>query len=1370
MLRHLRRSLALSGILVIAVAASAQTPVINEFMSDNETSFPDDDGDHSDWLELYNPSFAAIDLAGYYLSDDPDDPLRWRFTTGTVPARGHLLIWASGKDRQEDGAPIHTNFAIRASGEPLLLTAPDGTTLLDQSPEADLPADVSYGRVSDGSSTWHLFAEPTPAAPNQDGLPHLAAPTLSVEPGFFTTDVHLTLGVDDPEAVIRYTLDGSEPTAASNLYDGEIVVGDREGDPDVYALIPTNNRDPEDHGGWRPPRGEVFKVNVVRARAFREGHAPSPVVTGTYVVTPDLATEVPLPVLSVVTEPENFFADDIGIYVPGDTYEPGDLWSGNYFQRGQEWERPVHVELFDLQGERLFAQQAGVRIHGNFTRSLPQKTLRFAARSEYGDGDFDAEIFPELPHDSYDRFLARNSGDDWGFSGFRDLLFQEMVAGMGFDRQAGRAAVHFVNGEYWGLINLRERFDRHYLVRHHGVPEESVALLAKNAQLEEGHPLDREEYLALREHVSSSDMSQPEALAYAAERMDLENFLAYNIAEIYSANADWPGNNIRFWRRTRDAPDPDAPAEHDGRWRWMMYDVDSAFGNPTHDTMAHATETDGPHWPNPPWSTAMLRGLLENPEFRRDFINTFADHLNSTFASSRLHPIIDSFEARYAPAIAAWQDRWDTEDHFGWRLQAFRNFVESRPHFQRQHIREHFGLPGETTVTLDVDDPATGSLRINSLRIDTDTPGLDDPSQPYPWSGVYFQSVPVTITAQPAPGHRFVAWEGHQSDQPEITMTPGTDPITLTAVFAVDEDAPRVLHAWDFNDLPGDDHLTSIVADSSQFGTAAITYPGTGDGYLDRVDEGTELGALPDTPAGAALRARNPADTRELRVAAPSVGHENLTLHYAVERTTNGAQSHAVEVRVSPHGAWQTVAADITVTGEYQLFAHELGHIAGTANNPHLALRLVFGGSNAGGSSGNQRFDNLTLVGQRIPGANLPPAIIRQVGLQHLVDGTQSHIIDLGTVFSDPDGDPVTFTGVSERPSVATVDIDADELSITPVSQGDTRVAVIAADGNHSPTAQTFRVLVHPRPVLLTQTDHEFLAWEADQPEHTYPDHMLFLQSAVDDPGPDEPLLFPYHIDHDDYHEDDQGSIGFPYDNTGRTRINGLGDAGISFVNTGRGRDLGAAVVALDTRGTDQVQVSWLAGTVHPNERVYALRLQYRIEPAADFQDLLVDGAPVEYVSGSEPGEMVEFSDVTLPPAAIGQPYVQLAWRYHHVDGTSGPRAELRLDDIRIQGGPPVSAPVPSPLTATGLREVAPNPFNPSVTIQFTVRRGERAILQLYDSRGQRVRDLGTFATGEHRVPWNGDDQDGRRCASGVYFLRLESPSAVEVKKLTLVK
>lgn len=976
----MRRALLWVAVLTLfACPAMAQIVYVNEVMAANATTIADDFGVYADWIEIYNAGVATVDLTGYYLSDDPALPQKWRFPAGSIAPHGYLLVWASDRNQVSPAGQLHTNFKLSATGEPVRLTRPDGLTVADEAPAQALATDQSLARMTDGGAVWNVVAAPTPGANNAPPVPTVPTPEFSTAPGAYANPVALGLTVAQAGAVIRYTLDGSEPTEQSPAFSAPITLTDRAGEAAVHALIPTN---PLTTGreAWRLPRGEITKINVVRARAFAPGCLPSAIRTGSFVVGARLQANGPYPVVSLATEPANLFAHDIGIYVPGDNYTTGN--TGNYFQEGDAWERPVHVEIFNQDGSLALGQDTGMRVSGGMTVALPQKTLKLYASDAYGTPTFNLPLFPDVPLTSYKRFRLRNAGNDWGLRGFCDLASQEMFRCMGLDTQAGRPVIHFINGEYWGMANLREEYSRFYYEGHFDIDPADVVLLENDGEIDDG-PLDGAvPYFAMLDYIDQHDMTDPAVYEHVGTLMDIDNFIRYVTAEVYVANRDWPGNNITYWRKNTAAYDPTALPGHDGRWRWSLKDLDMTWGDSGLDALGLAVAPDGPYWPNPPWSTRLLRGLLRNPTFKRDFINSFADHLNSTFQTARLQAIIDQYAATYRPGKAAWLARWDLTDSFESGVSTMKAFAYWRPSAQRSSIISHFGLAGTMTVTLNVNDAAYGKVRVNSLLIDADLPGLANAAQPYPWSGTYFQGNPVTVTAVPEPGYAFVGWQGSASTQPTLTFTPGAAAVSLTALFAADPNPPVLVHAWHFNALPVGTQ-GAVPADVTTFGQALITYPGTGTGYLDTV-EGSAVGAEAGVLAGAGLRVRNPSDTRALTLALPLGGYEQPQLEMTLWRSAEGPRDVALQYACDAAGVdWRPLGGAIAPTETPARFAWDLSGIAEATNNPHFRVRLLFRGAAAAGISGNTRLDNIALRARVLAGSPAPdlPAAVAGLGL-----------------------------------------------------------------------------------------------------------------------------------------------------------------------------------------------------------------------------------------------------------------------------------------------------------------------------------------------------------------------------------------------------
>ena len=1050
--------------------------------------------------------------------------------------------------------------------------------------------------------------------------------------------------------------------------EGALWLDSRAGEPNGISEIPTNYEWGDE--AWVPPFGEVYKIHTIRARAFKEGALPGPVVTRSYLIDPAGADRYSLPVFSVVTDPANFFDPQIGIYVPG--------WNNNFTQRGRDWERPAHIEFFEADGAPAFAQDVGVRIHGGTSRNRPRKTLRIYARADYGESWINYPLFPDKPVGRYKRFLLRQSGNDWDQSLFRDAMMQSLVKKTDVDVQYSRPAILFVNGEYWGIHNIRDRFDQHHLDTHYDTgDEQNITMLENNSVLDRGHSAGLTHYNNLRSFLDSPGVALSSDFAYVETQMDVDNFIDLQVARIYYRDTDWPGNNQPLWRYHTPDYQPHAPRGKDGRWRWMMLDTDFGFGlnfdyvydsasgygpnDASHDTLAFALEPNGPDWPNPSWSTFILRRLMENETFRQRFVNRFADFLNSSFSSNRVADVIHSLQSEYAPEIDEHVRRWGapwSEGNWSNHVATMRAFAEQRPAYLRAHLINAFPeVTGTRNVTVDVSDPNAGWVRINNLDVRPSTAGVGE--EPYPWTGSYFQGVPIPVTAIARPGYRFVGWV----ETSELGMRTFSEDDDLVFIAEFEELPPRQpIHYWNFNETNNLLDASFTVGDGLLDIVPGVATVITHDDGQDFVGENARFG----DPAGSHLRINNPLGS-EMTWEVPTSGYEEILVMYETRRSGQGAGLQVVEYATN---ALDFVGFTNIVTFNDAPVLHTLDFtgVPGVDDNTHFTIRITFE-QGAGGTEGNNRFDNITVDGRPLGDPNRPPEVEEEIALQELIAQGAVAQINLDDVFTDPDGDPMTFGASSGNTAVATVGVSGNQLTITPGSRGGATVTVTADDGFFPPVAHAFRVLVYPEAHELSSGNYVFDEWDPNLAEGVYPPHMLFLQSDQDDPVIDTDLLYAYFLEPDDYHPDDEITIGFPYNNTRRTRLTGLGADGISFINTGQSRDLGGALLALDTRDVTNAPISWLAGTVVTNVRVYAVRLQYRVGTDGPFLDVLDEAnQPVEYVRNATAGHAQLMPAVTLPAVALDEEYVQILWRYYHVSGEVGSRPELRLDDILVSG------------------------------------------------------------------------------------------------------
>ncbi len=658
----------------------AQELVINEIMSSNDTTLQDSDGDYPDWLELYNAGDHMIDLEGFMITDDTLVPGKWVFPELHMPSKSFLVIFASGKDRH-DTLELHTNFKIKSSGEYLLLSYPDSTKA-DRIPPVGIATDMVYGRYPDGGSDMAILAYPTPGDAN---VPAASALTFSVAAGVYPSPVKVAIHSENANDIIYYTLDGSVPGNDSRVYSDSIHICDVNNEPNHFADIPTSSELVTDEfRKWSLPAGPVPKAAVLRAVAYRDGNPVSRVKTNTYFVDPDFFEKYPYHIVSLATDSVNLFGYEEGIYVPGVHFDPGDPdFSGNYYQKGSEWERPVSFEYFEDSGRRAFDLNCGIRIHGKITRHGAQKTLRVYSRSDENNGYFNYPFMLNSDQDIFKRVLLRTIYADGSQTMIKDAMLHDLVKDFDIEIMHYRPVNVFINGEYWGIQTIRERIDKYYIALLYDIDPNNIDLLENNMTVIEGSADDYQEMIS---YIEANDLSEETHYEYIETRMDIDNYIDYIITEIYFQNMDWPGSNVRYWReRTSDA-----------KWRWILFDLDNTCFDYNFNSLEYATFDGDTSWQNPPWSTFLFRNLLKNEEFEEKFLDRFAYHLNNTFDSDTLLKQIDAFTALYGKGLDLQMQRWNfPRSYIGWMSDidyVFKKFAIYRPCKMRGFILDYFGL------------------------------------------------------------------------------------------------------------------------------------------------------------------------------------------------------------------------------------------------------------------------------------------------------------------------------------------------------------------------------------------------------------------------------------------------------------------------------------------------------------------------------------------------------------------------------------------------------------------------------------------------------------------------------------------------------
>lgn len=671
--------------LLVTGSLLGQDVVINELMSDNESTIQDMDGDYKDWIELYNNSSSTINLENFSLSDDMDNLEKWVFPAVSISPNGFLLIFASGKD-VVDTSELHTNFKIKQSGEAIYLSNAD-SDIISSVDAIHIPSDQAYACIPNGSNNYSIVNLPTPNASNENS----SGIYCSHPSGFYDQEFMLNLTGSNENIEIRYTMNGGTPTINSPLYSEPLEISNISSSQYNFSSIPTTPLDgPFQFWDyiWKVPQS-VYKSNVLRFASFEGGEMQSKIYTRTYFVDPNIEDHYTFPILSLVTDSINLFDYDSGIYVPGKYFdENGFNWwaTGNYHHRGRDWEREVHISFFEPEGTLGFETDAGMRMRGYGSAASPQKSFGIYLRDDYGLNKIDYPIFEEYNADAYKRLVFRNSGNDFIQTHFRDALLQDLIFHLDLDLQNFRPSVVFLNGEYWGLHGIRQKYDKHYFKYHFDIEEDNINILGICGDIEEG---DNSAYDELIEDIEELDMSLESSYQFVKDHIDIQNFMDFQIAEIYYANYDWPCNNFKIWKTN-------APGS---KWRFLIYDLDMSFAAEdlsSYETssLEHAT-TVGNEWPYCSCSSFLLRKLLENEGFKNEFINRFSHHLQTTFNTEVVLDRIDEFVQSFLPEmdehIARWNYPSDINQWYQY-IETMREFAKKRPCFMGDEIIRFFDL------------------------------------------------------------------------------------------------------------------------------------------------------------------------------------------------------------------------------------------------------------------------------------------------------------------------------------------------------------------------------------------------------------------------------------------------------------------------------------------------------------------------------------------------------------------------------------------------------------------------------------------------------------------------------------------------------
>ena len=602
--------------------------IITEVMVSNDTAAIGVTGLTADYVELFNSSAAPVDLANYGLSDSLNRPRKWQFPLGSVIEPGeYKVIVLDGQTDLSSYYELHTNFKLSKSEETVVSFCDPTGKVLDRIPlPTDIPTDQSYGR-SLGYAGFYYYSTPTPGAANGIGFyGYASTPSFSQNGGIYKGSVQVTIVVPE-NTTVYYTTDGSVPTEDDTLYAaGEVL--------------------------------EFTRVTPLRARAFDPSGLlqPSDTVTQTYF--PNVYHT--LPIVSLVADPDVLWNSETGILTIGENVDKsgGIPFQNTVYRMVKEELGPGtgFIEMYDTQGSQVISQGMEFGLQGQYSLDMPQKTFKVKAKAKYGEKYFNAKLFGDLEFTQYKGFVLRNSGNDAVWTRFNDAFQSQLIRSFNENAdepstviyQDWQPVVVYLNGQYWGHYNLRERADRYFATQHEGYPLEmadQIDVLEASGKLVYGSKTEYAEMIA--KVKKSSPGTNAADLQYILDRVDVDNYFDYMAFEMFFGNSD-PGN-IRFYRMKVDG----------AKWKWIFYDSDYGMFNSEFDSPTSYLDPEGAGKMN--IDNTLIVKLLENDEMRDKFLTRLGG-IFQFFTTEKMLEVFNAMAAALEPEMPLHFSRWAEEN------------------------------------------------------------------------------------------------------------------------------------------------------------------------------------------------------------------------------------------------------------------------------------------------------------------------------------------------------------------------------------------------------------------------------------------------------------------------------------------------------------------------------------------------------------------------------------------------------------------------------------------------------------------------------------------------------------------------------------
>ena len=502
---------------------------------------------------------------------------------------------------------------------------------------------------------------------------------FSKESGFYDLEFELTL-TSKENSNIYYTIDGSDPTNSKTAqeYSEPIKIIDRTSEPNIYSAYDEdeNSLTSISRGlRYKKPKFNVDKAMIVRA-VSKNSNGYSKIFQHTYFITTnDLSQYEDYTIVSLITNPDNLFDPEKGIYVTGNIYSEWkknggntqmSIWSPenvcNFFMKGSEWEREAYIEIFE-KGNLTIQENVGIRIKGSSTRNLPQKNFNIYFRKKYGNKILKSStLFPENKDingnsiTKYDSFALRAIGGDTRFRDqFSTRLIQDRILQ---SPTKMKNSYLFLNGEFWGVYVILEKYSQKFFATHYNLNKKDIVYMKEEDPKADSEE-ETNELIDFINQYSNKDLTIPNNYKEVCNYIDVDSLIEHYVTGIFLVIYDWPSHNYGLWKYKGTSINDNIFS--DGKWRFITYDLDYTMGRTygsfggvegyAYDMFKHViNEKDVP--------TNLFVNLLNNNDFKEKFKKVFEEYANKVMTLDKVNELINEYKNILPEMLANNQIRW----------------------------------------------------------------------------------------------------------------------------------------------------------------------------------------------------------------------------------------------------------------------------------------------------------------------------------------------------------------------------------------------------------------------------------------------------------------------------------------------------------------------------------------------------------------------------------------------------------------------------------------------------------------------------------------------------------------------------------------